>query len=262
MINKKEFLLESIIQAYIGSLEPIGSVQLKQMYDLDYSSATIRAYFKKLGDEGYLIQEHISSGRVPTNVALIEYWKTKMIDIPENVDLKLLKYFTKELGLSVAFKKEQNSRLVEVKELDKRSLVLCFSDFVVSVNYSLALSRFLQDLIGFEVDELINIAKQVGAYELYYEVSKKLYNNTYQTLNLKEYLKMAIKYDMDEKSITDFIDGTIFENLKEGIYFDTIIPKGYMLICSKIKINQEKAKMITIGDLTKNYNYFYERIAA
>ena len=61
MIDKKEFLLQSIIKAYIEHLEPIGSTQLKSMYDITYSPATIRGYFKKLGDEGYLAQEHISS---------------------------------------------------------------------------------------------------------------------------------------------------------------------------------------------------------
>ena len=70
MIDKKEFLLQSIIKAYIEHLEPIGSKELKSMYDLDYSTATIRGYFKKLGDEGFLAQEHISSGRTPTNEAL------------------------------------------------------------------------------------------------------------------------------------------------------------------------------------------------
>jgi heat-inducible transcriptional repressor len=51
MIDKKEFLLQSIIKAYIEHLEPIGSTQLKSMYDLEYSAATIRGYFKKLGSQ-------------------------------------------------------------------------------------------------------------------------------------------------------------------------------------------------------------------
>ena len=78
MIDKKEFLLQSIIKAYIEHLEPIGSKELKSMYELDYSPATIRGYFKKLGDEGFLAQEHISSGRTPTNEALKQYWIGKL----------------------------------------------------------------------------------------------------------------------------------------------------------------------------------------
>jgi len=78
MINKKEFLLQSIIQAYIKELEPIGSSALKNMYGITYSPASIRGYFKKLGDEGYLAQEHASSGRTPTTEALKEYWANRL----------------------------------------------------------------------------------------------------------------------------------------------------------------------------------------
>ena len=46
MIDKKRVLLQSIIKAYIEHLEPIGSTQLKSMYDITYSPATIRGYFK------------------------------------------------------------------------------------------------------------------------------------------------------------------------------------------------------------------------
>ena len=70
MMDKKEFLLQSIIKAYIEHLEPIGSTQLNLCMILLTSPATIRGYFKKLGEEGYLAQEHISSGRTPTSVKL------------------------------------------------------------------------------------------------------------------------------------------------------------------------------------------------
>ena len=88
--DKKSFLLDSIIRAYIEHSEPIGSKQLKSMYNLTYSSATIRGYFKKLGEEGYLIQEHSSSGRRPTIETLKNYWgKNLKFDLPKiNSDKK------------------------------------------------------------------------------------------------------------------------------------------------------------------------------
>ncbi|MEN8717915.1 MAG: heat-shock protein, partial [Sulfurovum sp.] len=106
MIDKKEFLLHSIIKAYIKNLEPIGSSQLKSMYDISYSPATIRGYFKKLGDEGYLAQEHISSGRTPTIDALKEYWDKRLNLKLDNVNKEALEYFAKEIGVSVFIKKE------------------------------------------------------------------------------------------------------------------------------------------------------------
>lgn len=106
MIDKKEFLLQSIIKAYIEHLEPIGSTQLKSMYDITFSPATIRGYFKKLGDEGYLAQEHISSGRTPTNEALKQYWKSKLNFKIDGVNLRALEYYASKIGLSVFIKRE------------------------------------------------------------------------------------------------------------------------------------------------------------
>ena len=107
MIDKKEFLLDSIIKAYIEHLEPIGSGQLKTMYDIAYSPATIRGYFKKLGDEGYLAQEHASSGRTPTTEALKEYW-TNRLDIKlEHINYNRLHLLTKQIGLTVFLKEQQ-----------------------------------------------------------------------------------------------------------------------------------------------------------
>ena len=97
MIDKKEFLLQSIIKAYIEHLEPIGSTQLKSMYDITYSPATIRGYFKKLGEEGFLAQEHISSGRTPTTEALKQYWKTKLDFKLSRILIKLRVFIRSEL---------------------------------------------------------------------------------------------------------------------------------------------------------------------
>ena len=112
MIDKKEFLLESIIKAYILNLEPIGSSQLKQMYDLEYSSATIRGYFKKLGDEGFLIQEHVSSGRIPSIEALKNYWAINLDYTKATIDYQLLQRYAKIFGLSVALKQDLDTVLV------------------------------------------------------------------------------------------------------------------------------------------------------
>ena len=126
MIDKKEFLLQSIIKAYIEHLEPIGSTQLKSMYDITYSPATIRGYFKKLGEEGYLAQEHISSGRTPTTEALKQYWKSKLNFRLKGINLKALQYFAQEVGLSVFLKKEKSDILKNILNVENRYMILEF----------------------------------------------------------------------------------------------------------------------------------------
>jgi len=143
MMDKKEFLLQSIIKAYIEHLEPIGSTQLKSMYDISYSPATIRGYFKKLGEDGYLVQEHISSGRTPTNEALKQYWIGRLNFDLNALNIKALEYFSSKIGLTVFLKKEKQDILRNIINIENRYMILEFSTFEVSIKYSEVLSRFL-----------------------------------------------------------------------------------------------------------------------
>ena len=126
MISKKEFLLDSIIRAYIEHLEPIGSGQLKSMYDIAYSPATIRGYFKKLGEEGYLAQEHASSGRTPTIDALKEYWEKRLeFDLP-SVNYEKLEKLATQMGLTVFIKQQTTDTLHRVLNVENIYMILEF----------------------------------------------------------------------------------------------------------------------------------------
>lgn len=260
MIDKKEFLLQYIIKAYIEHLEPIGSTQLKSMYDITYSPATIRGYFKKLGEEGYLAQEHISSGRTPTTEALKQYWQSKLNLKLKGVNLRALEYFASEIGLSVFIKKEKSDVLKNILNVENRYMILEFSSFAISVKYSDALYRFLNDMIGLDLKDITRISKDVGAYEVYESINQTLQNSDFQIFNYKEFLNLALNYDFDEYTINSFLKGQILDELKEGLYFDKFLPSNYIGICNYCKINNEDVKMLVIGELPKDYEYFYEKI--
>ena len=260
MLDKKEFLLQYIIKAYIEHLEPIGSTQLKSMYDITYSPATIRGYFKKLGEEGYLAQEHISSGRTPTTEALKQYWQSKLNLKLKGLNLRALEYFASEIGLSVFIKKEKSDVLKNILNVEKRYMILEFSSFAISVKYSDALYRFLNDMIGLDLKDITRISKDVGAYEVYESINQTLQNSDFQVFNYKEFLNLALNYDFDEYTINSFLKGQILDELKEGLYFDKFLPSNYIGICNYCKINNEDVKMLVIGELPKDYEYFYEKI--
>ena len=260
MIDKKEFLLQYIIKAYIEHLEPIGSTQLKSMYDITYSPATIRGYFKKLGEEGYLAQEHISSGRTPTTEALKQYWQSKLNLKLKGLNLRALEYFASEIGLSVFIKKEKSDVLKNILNVEKRYMILEFSSFAISVKYSDALYRFLNDMIGLDLKDITRISKDVGAYEVYESINQTLQNSDFQVFNYKEFLNLALNYDFDEYTINSFLKGQILDELTEGLYFDKLLPSNYIGICNYCKINNEDVKMLVIGELPKDYEYFYEKI--
>lgn len=66
MDQRKIELLMRIIDSYILSGEPVGSVSLLERYRLPYSSATIRNEMAELEEAGHLFQPHTSAGRIPT----------------------------------------------------------------------------------------------------------------------------------------------------------------------------------------------------
>jgi heat-inducible transcriptional repressor len=266
MIDKKEFLLDSIIKAYIEHLEPIGSGQLKVMYDLSYSPATIRGYFKKLGDEGYLAQEHASSGRTPTTEALKEYWSNRIsVDIGL-VDYDKLNILSKDIGITVFLKKQNKQILSRVTQIEDIYLLLEFSTFSIVIKYNSALSKFLNDMIGLDAYSILEVAKQVGANELYCELDSYIYDRDFQIINVKEFLKLCVQYDFDEITIKDFLHGNIMEKIKSGIYFqgsaylNNVLPAEYLAISHDVQIDNEHYKMIVLGELSKDYEYFYKGI--
>ena len=262
MIDKKEFLLQSIIKAYIEHLEPIGSSQLKTMYDITYSPATIRGYFKKLGDEGYLAQEHISSGRTPTIEALKEFWTSRLNFKLDFVNLDALKYLSTQIGVSVFIKEQKADTLQNILNVEEKYMILEFDSFSITIKYSSALFRFLQDMIGLDLNHIVKISKQVGAYELYEQINEYLQNSSFNILNSKEFLKLALDFDLDEIMINSFLKGEVVDKCDEAIYFENLLPVGYIGICHNCKINGKDSKILVIGELSKNYEYFYERIAS
>lgn len=65
--ERKRKILNTIINEYISSAEPIGSRHIAKNADLGLSSATIRNEMADLEEMGYLEQPHTSAGRVPSD---------------------------------------------------------------------------------------------------------------------------------------------------------------------------------------------------
>jgi heat-inducible transcriptional repressor len=70
--REKQVLL-GLVEQYLISGKPIGSHTLKEAGFDHLSSATIRNYFAKLEEEGFLMQPHTSGGRLPTEKAFQFY---------------------------------------------------------------------------------------------------------------------------------------------------------------------------------------------
>ena len=71
--QRERLILFGLIDLYLKTGKPIGSHTLREQGFEALSPATIRNYFMKLEEEGYLKQQHSSGGRIPTSLAFKIY---------------------------------------------------------------------------------------------------------------------------------------------------------------------------------------------
>ncbi len=67
--QRRTKVLRAIVADYIALQEPVGSKALLERHKLQVSAATIRNDMAALESEGYITQQHASSGRIPTHKA-------------------------------------------------------------------------------------------------------------------------------------------------------------------------------------------------
>src|SRR3989338_8216371 len=78
MNERQSRLLAAIIDQFIDTATPVGSKRLLEAAHFSVSSATIRAEMTMLEDEGFLVQSHVSAGRIPTALGYRLYVKEFM----------------------------------------------------------------------------------------------------------------------------------------------------------------------------------------
>lgn len=71
--QRERLILLGLVELYLEQGKPIGSNTLRENGFESLSSATIRNYFAKLEETGYLKQQHSSGGRIPTHLAYKVY---------------------------------------------------------------------------------------------------------------------------------------------------------------------------------------------
>lgn len=65
--ERRRRVLQALVEEYIVSAIPVGSKTLVDRYELGCSPATVRNELSILEETGYVLQPHVSSGRMPTD---------------------------------------------------------------------------------------------------------------------------------------------------------------------------------------------------
>ena len=261
--SKQELILESIIQAYLKSKMPIGSSELQMKMTLGISPSTIRIYFKKLSDEGSLVQLHASSGRIPTLQALQGYWQEKIDTsrpmIIKNIDK--IKRSINEHNLFCVVEKSAETMLKELVNVQNRFLMLIFDGHEVVLHYNAKVEQFLNRLVGCKMKELKDISAQVGLYELHEKLS--IIFSQAPILKEGEREMYAIAHELHSDAfIQNFQTLHFLKSIDDGLYFDGFLPEGSMAIKQKVKLKDEasNADMFCFGRIESDFEDFFNQV--
>lgn len=74
MLNdRRRRVLRALVEEYISSATPVGSRTLVERYELGCSPATVRNELSILEETGYVVQPHVSAGRMPTDTGYRDF---------------------------------------------------------------------------------------------------------------------------------------------------------------------------------------------
>ncbi len=267
-------ILQAIVEDYINSAEPVGSRTVSKRIKIPVSSATIRNEMSDLEEMGLITQQHLSSGRVPTQKGLRFYIDCIVaLEQLSNEESEMINNIKKDY----AVKKQHLKDLI--KDISKTlSNVMDYPSVVIAPKLSREKFKKIQFLLLDEKNLLITLVTCGGMiehcnYKIDYPQTQERLNLIAGELNSMEkgfgvsdingalnFLSINKKVCGKEKlSISDIFDG----NLDDRIIFtgtENILKKPEFQNSEKMKLfieiinDKEKIlKILTAGGAVKNF---------
>lgn len=170
--REKQVLL-GLVELYLKTGKPVGSQTLKESGFDSLSPATLRNYFAKLEETGFLKQQHSSGGRIPTHLAYKTYaeavWETATLEEKEKKELtEFLFRETREVQLHLQQAAEilsswsQSAVFLSTPRFDQDFIL---DSKIVSLDAHRILCVFLTDF-GLVQSEVLLIDKKLSAFAL------------------------------------------------------------------------------------------------
>ncbi len=168
LTNRKEKILQAIVDGYIENCQPVSSAEIKEKHLPALSSATIRNEMAALEEMGYLTQPHTSAGRIPTAEAYRLYVEKLMPRRKlSRSELKIVKrYFNKKVTELDDMLKSTAKVISEITNLTSVAYVQSADDAtvtnirIVKISDSSALVIIVTDL-GVLKDSMVDIGSGV-----------------------------------------------------------------------------------------------------
>ena len=255
--NKRDLILNSIIEAYLQDNMPIGSNELGSRMSAAIPASTIRVYFKKLSDEGEITKLHISGGRIPTIAAMRRYWSEIFTESDINLEIndpRSLKMLCDEFELYCMIFGTIDKELLEILNLNDRYLVLNFSGEIV-IKFDARMYKFLSNLVGVSLNKLELICSQVGLSELKNKIRELKRTKIYFQEN--EILAFDMFKDRRFKMV---FDPSFSLQMDEKLTFSPMFDENFMGLKFSTNYLGNEAQMICAGSIYTDYVKFINLI--
>ena len=253
--NKRDLILDSIIEAYLDSNVPIGSSQLGGRMSIAIPASTIRVYFKKLSDEGAITQLHVSGGRIPTVTTMQDYWRDKL-DFSEVLRLRdgdELEEILENFDIYCMIFSAESERLAEVINHEDRFMILAFDKDEIILKFEPRIFELLSNLIGISLKDLEVASMQIGLRELNTKI-RELKNSKIEFIANEV---MAYKIFKDER-FKILLNPSIAVNFDKNLIFAPYFEPGFMGIKRPVKFQNKDATMICAGSVYEDYEKFFK----
>jgi heat-inducible transcriptional repressor len=254
MKKRYEEILEAVVRTFLQTHEPIGSASLKARLPFEISPATIRYYFNKMVERGELAQLHKSSGRIPTEETMRRYWRKHLRDLDSiSRAMDEVAKIGEQEDLFILLKPVRSNRLVAIERVGSRYLVLAFVREEYAMRYQPQLEAFLRDLIGYELDEVKQIARDVGMMSLYHKMRARQEEEV-TVINPESVMRVAVESGAwGRGQARRFLEGDVVEELGLGLHFDPLLPRGYMAMRANAVIDGVPNKMVCMGAIDHDF---------
>lgn len=192
--TRQSELLRIIIEEYIENAEPVASMQIVKSRHFQVCGATIRNTMSDLVKKGYLQMVHVSSGRMPTELAY-RYYITELM---EETDVNVLD--------EVALKQRIWQKRYDLERLLKDT-GKALSDTTGNMSFGITedgfisysgASKLLESPEFYEIDAIRSVLRFVDDFELAYSILNKTVSKEGITVLIGREIGLA---NMDNVSI-------------------------------------------------------------
>lgn len=157
MADRKEEILNIIVEEYIKTANPVGSTLIVEKYLTDLSSATVRNDMADLEEMGLIFQPHTSAGRIPTIDGYKKYLEIVNIKEWENFSNK-----TKEAVADIEKAQDEQDMKNLAKalaELSDSAILIGFSPmnvYYTGISNIFKQPEFREQSVVFSISEIID----------------------------------------------------------------------------------------------------------